>query len=110
MTSNTFAQDHLNDARAIKRSIAALESELATHLAYLAAYAAQEVGTVRLDGGDKYVVREANTYDEGVMRAQLKPGQVARCSVTKLDKPTVKRLYRDVYDAAKKNNGLSVII
>ena len=53
---------------------------------------------------------ENNTYDASEMEAALKPGQVQRCSKRMLDKAVVKRLYPEVYNAAKRTNGVKVTL
>lgn len=55
-------------------------------------------------------VAENNTYDAAKMEAALKPGQVQRCSKRVLDKAVVKRLYPEVYNAAKRTNGVKVTL
>jgi len=96
-------------AREIKAQIAVLEAEYQRLAATLAA-APSEVGKVEVEGIGSFVVSENNTYDETVMRETLSPGQVRRCSVSRLDKATVKRLYPDVYAAAKRTLGRKVTI
>lgn len=105
----THADKVLAEARAIKAEIARLEAELATRTAMLAAEAGQNPGKHDLPSGS-FTVRENNTYSEDAMRDALLPGQVKRCSVTRLDKATVKRLYPEVYAAAKQPRGVSVTI
>lgn len=96
-------------AREVKMQIAVLEAELANLTAVLAS-TPPEVGKVEVEGIGSYVVSENNTYDETTIRESLTPGQVKRCSVAKLDKAVVKRLYPDVYAAAKRTIGRKVTI
>lgn len=105
----THANKVLAEVKALDVEIARLQAERATRVAVLAAEADHQPGKVNLDAGS-FTVRENNTYDEAVMRENLLPGQVKRCTVPRLDKATVKRLYPAVYAAAKRNNGVSVTI
>lgn len=105
----THANKVLAEVKALDVEIARLQAERATRVAILAAEAGHQPGKVSLDAGH-FTVRENNTYDEAVMRENLLPGQVRRCTVPKLDKATVKRLYPAVYAAAQRKNGVSVTI
>lgn len=105
----THANKVLAEVKAIDAEIARLQADRAARVAILAKEAKEQPGKVTLDAGS-FTVRENNTYDEKVMRENLLPGQVKRCTVPKLDKATVKRLYPSVYAMAKKNNGVSVTI
>lgn len=105
----THANKVLAEVKALDVEIARLQSERANRVAILAAEADNTPGKVNLDAGS-FTVRENNTYDENVMRENLLPGQVKRCTVPKLDKATVKRLYPAVYAMAQKKNGVSVTI
>src|SRR5690349_5260512 len=62
-------------------------------------------GTFQSDAGP-YNLAENNSYDQAVIRAMLKPGQVARCEVRKLDNGVVKTLYPNVHAAAKVTRGI----
>lgn len=97
------------EALALKVEIARLTSEMQNRTAAMAAMVQHATGQHVTDAGT-FTVSENNTYDESVMRAQLKPGQVARCEVKRLDKAIVKRAYPEVYAAAKKNNGVKVTL
>ena len=66
-------------------------------------------GAITIDG-TKVTFSENNVYSEDIMREGLLPGQVRRCSVLKLDKATVKRLYPSVYETAKENRGRKVSV
>jgi len=99
----------LAEARAIKAEIARLEKELKVRTEALASAVRNVPGKHETDEGS-FTVRENNTYSEDAMRAALLPGQVRRCTVPKLDKAAVKRLYPSVYAAAKRQNGVSVTI
>lgn len=99
----------LAEARAIKAEIARLEGELKVRTDALASAVGNTPGKHTTDEGS-FTVRENNTYSEDDMRANLLPGQVRRCTVPKLDKATVKRLYPAVYSAAQRKNGVSVTI
>lgn len=57
-----------------------------------------------------FTVSENNVYDKDAILAALSPGQVKRCSVLRLDNPTVKRLYPDAYAGAKVNKGHKVSV
>lgn len=105
----THANKVLAEVKALDSEIARLQSERANRVAILAAEAGHNPGKVSLDNGS-FTVRENNTYDENVMRENMLPGQVKRCTVPKLDKATVKRLYPNIYAMAKKANGVSVTI
>lgn len=105
----THANKVLAEVKALDVEIARLQAERATRVAILAAEANHKPGKVDLDAGS-FTVRENNTYDEKVMRENLLPGQVKRCTVPKLDKATVKRLYPNVYAMAQRKNGVSVSI
>ena len=105
----THANKVLAEVKALDVEIARLQAERANRTAILAAEAGHNPGKVTLDTGT-YTVRENNTYDEDTMRANLLPGQVKRCTVPKLDKAAVKRLYPGVYAQAKQNKGVSVTI
>ena len=110
MTVNLSKTDTLlAEARAIKAEIARLEKELKVRTDALASAVGYTPGKHETDEGP-FTVRENNTYDEDVMRANLLPGQVRRCTVPKLDKAAVKRLYPNVYAMAQKKNGVSVTI
>lgn len=110
MTVNlSKAETLLAEARALKAEIARLEGELKTRTDALAESVGNATGKVVTPEGT-FTVRENNTYDEAAMRDALLPGQVRRCTVPKLDKATVKRLYPDVYAKAKRQNGVSVTI
>jgi hypothetical protein len=97
----------LAEANAIKAEIARLQDELSKRTAMLAAAVGNSTGKHVTENGS-FTVSENNTYDEAAMRALLLPGQAQRCSVSRLDKATVKRLYPDVYSRAKRNNGVKV--
>lgn len=99
----------LAEANAIKAEIARLERELRIRTEALAASVGNAPGKVTTESGS-FTVRENNTYDEAVMRENLLPGQVRRCTVPKLDKAAVKRLYPAVYEKAKRQNGVSVTL
>ena len=99
----------LAEARAIKAEIARLERELKVRTEALASAVRNVPGKHDTDEGS-FTVRENNTYSEDAMREALLPGQVKRCSVLRLDKAAVKRLYPNVYEAAKRPNGVSVTI
>ena len=99
----------LAEARAIKAEIARLEKELKVRTEALASAVRNVPGKHETDEGS-FTVRENNTYSEDAMRAALLPGQVRRCTVPKLDKAAVKRLYPAVYAGAKRQNGVSVTI
>lgn len=105
----TRATTALAEVKAIDAEIARLQAERAARVEILAKEAGERPGKVTLDNGS-FTVRENNTYDEKVMRENLLPGQVRRCTVPKLDKATVKRLYPEVYAMAKVNRGVSVAI
>lgn len=105
----THANKVLAEVKALDSEIARLQAERATRVALLAAEAGQKPGKVTLDAGS-FTVRENNSYSEDDMKAALSPGQIRRCSVSRLDKQAVKRLYPHVYNAAKKQNGVSVTI
>lgn len=110
MTVNLSKTDTLlAEARAIKAEMARLEKELKVRTDALASAVGFRPGKVETAEGS-FTVRENNTYDEAVMRENLLPGQVRRCTVPKLDKATVKRLYPNVYAMAQKKNGVSVTI
>lgn len=110
MTVNlSKTQTMLAEANAIKAEIARLEGELKVRTDALAASVGNTPGKVETETGS-FTVRENNTYDEAAMREALLPGQVKRCSKTVLDKPTVKRLYPAVYEAAKRSRGVSVTL
>lgn len=110
MTVNLSKTDTLlAEARAIKAEIARLEGELKVRTEALAAAVRNAPGKHVTDEGS-FTVRENNTYDEAVMRENLLPGQVRRCTVPKLDKAAVKRLYPAVYAKAQRKNGVSVTI
>src|SRR5690606_11421240 len=98
----THANKVLAEVKAIDAEIARLQAERATRVTILAKEANEKPGKVTLENGS-FTVRENNTYDEKVMRDNLLPGQVRRCTVPKLDKATVKRLYPNVYAMAKMN-------
>ena len=68
-----------------------------------------EPGTYNVKGF-VFNVAENNTYDAAEMEAALKTGQVQRCSKRVLDKAVVKRLYPEVYNAAKRTNGVKVTL
>lgn len=97
-------------AQKAKRDIDFMQMELNLFTAALAQRAMNTPGKHIVGTVGSYTVSENNTYDEMTIRAQLSPGQVKRCTVPKLDKAVVKRLYPAVYDAAKKNNGVKVSI
>ncbi len=105
----TRANKVLAEVKALDKEIARLQAERSIRVDTLAAEAGHNPGKVTLDTGS-FTVRENNTYNEDDMRAALLPGQVKRCTVPKLDKATVKRLYPAVYAAAKRQNGVSVSI
>ena len=110
MTVNLSKTDTLlAEARAIKAEIARLEKELKVRTDALASAVGYTPGKHETDEGP-FTVRENNTYDEDAMREALLPGQVRRCTVPRLDKATVKRLYPKVYEAAKRPNGFAVTI
>lgn len=110
MTVNLSKTDTLlAEARAIKSEIARLEKELKVRTEALASAVRNVPGKHETDEGS-FTVRENNTYDEAVMRANLLPGQVRRCSTLRLDKAAVKVHYPAVYAAAQRKNGVSVTI
>lgn len=110
MTVNlSKTQTLLAEANAIKAEIARLEGELKVRTVALAASVGNTPGKVETETGS-FTVRENNTYDEKVMRENLLPGQIRRCTVPKLDKATVKRLYPEVYAKAKVSKGVSVTL
>ncbi len=57
-----------------------------------------------------FTLAENNTYPEDAVRALLTDGQAKRCEVRKLDNKIVKALYPEVYEAAKKTNGVKVTV
>jgi hypothetical protein len=97
------------EANALKLEIARLQAELSTRTAILAGLVGNVSGRHSTDAGS-FTVSENNEYSEEVMRANLKPGQVVRCEKRILDKAVVKRLYPDVYAAAKNNKGVKVTL
>lgn len=97
------------EALALKAEIARLEGELKTRTAILAGIAGHTPGRHSTETGS-FTIRENNTYSEDDMRDALLPGQVRRCSVMRLDKAAVKRLYPAVYAAAQRKNGVSVTL
>lgn len=99
----------LAEVKAIDTEIAKLQAHRAAKVASLAASVRNMPGKVILDTGS-FTVSENNTYDEAVMRENMLPGQVRRCTVPKLDKATVKRLYPAVYAKAQKKNGVKVSV
>lgn len=107
-TKMTVANKTLAEVKAIDAEIATLQAERKTRIDALARMAGA-TGKVVLDTGS-FTVSENNTYDEAAMRAALLPGQVRRCTVPRLDKAAVKRLYPSVYAAAKRQNGVKVSI
>lgn len=97
------------EANALKLEIARLNGELAERNAYLAKAVGEVTGRHLTEAGS-FTVSENNTYSEDAMRANMLPGQVKRCSVSKLDKAAVKRLYPEVYSAAKQPHGVKVTL
>lgn len=105
----THANKVLAEVKALDVAIAKLQAERATRTTMLANMVGNQPGKVSLDEGH-FTVSENNVYSEDTMRANLLPGQVRRCTVPKLDKATVKRLYPAVYAQAKENRGVKVSI
>jgi hypothetical protein len=97
----------LAEANALKAEIDRLTAEYRARTALLATLVGNATGKHSTESGS-FTVSENNTYDEAAMREALSPGQVRRCSVARLDKAAVKRLYPAVYAAAKRENGVKV--
>lgn len=97
------------EVKAIDKEIARLTAEKRIRTEALAASVGNTPGK-RVTESGTFTVAESNTYSEDAMRAALSPGQVRRVSKSVLDKPTVKRLYPEVYAAAKVPNGVKVTI
>jgi hypothetical protein len=95
---------HVAAARILDRQIAKLQAERKAHLSIVEPLV--ETGRHTVEGQDPFTVSENNVYDEAVIRASLKPGQLRRVSILKVDKPSVKRLYPDAYNGAKDNRGV----
>lgn len=94
--------------KSLDAEIARLQAQRSQYVANILA-ATRGTGKVPV-GITSITVSENNVYSEDAMREALLPGQVRRCSVLKLDKATVKRLYPAVYEAARENRGRKVTI
>lgn len=108
INANTVTADEYREAVALKAQIEADTARLAVLTASLAD--ATGVGTHTINGGGSFNVSENNTYDQDVMRKALKPGQIKRCEVRKMDNALVKTLYPHVHAAAKVTRGLKVTL
>lgn len=93
------AQDALIEAATAERK------RLSEYLVSL--HPAGTTGTFTCEAGS-YNIAENNSYDQDAMRAALKPGQVARCEVRKMDSNLVKTLYPAIHAAAKNTRGYKV--
>lgn len=104
------AKTMLATARALKARIEADAANLRDLTNRLSAMVGDEPGTHEVEGVGAFVVSPNNTYEADVMSAALLPGQRKRCMTASLDKAVVKRLYPDVYAAAKRTNGTKVTV
>lgn len=100
---------NLTSVRILDAEIAILKAQREAHINIITPLIT-ETGRQTVEGQKPFTVSENNTYDEAVILASLKPGQVRRVSILKVDKPTVKRLYLPVYNSAKVNHGLKFTI
>lgn len=100
---------NITNVRLLDQQIAILKAQRDAHISLITPLIT-ETGRQTVEGQDPFTVSENNVYDEAVILASLKPGQVRRVSVSKVDKPTVKRLYPAVYNGAKETRGLKFTI
>jgi hypothetical protein len=91
--------------RLLDREIESLKAQRQTYVDRITPLITS-TGRQTVEGQDPFTVSANNTYNEAVILASLKPGQVKRVSVSKVDKPAVKRLYPEVYEASKVENGV----
>ena|SRR6478735_4043851 len=102
-----------NFANETKAEIDRLSATLKETTGLLVQEVNQVAGKHTVSDGDatvSFTVSENNRYDQDAMVAALKPGQLSRVQVRKVDNALVKGLYPDVHKAAKVFGGYKVTL